>query len=218
MVSTRSSRKRKPSSKATTPKSSAKKQKKATPKSSKKATAKRKSAAKKKASPAPTAPLEAARSSYQRQSTLVAGLREEDFEGQDRGMQLRPHHRTDERYTGSSSSTKKSVAKKKATPKSKKKTPRAKTPVSSTRRTSSPAAAAVVASSSTATTKAAFNPVTWMALAIALALLLREGAVRSGAEGSTMFFTGPAILPEGTSVLGAAWLVFVGAVVATAMS
>ena len=61
-------------------------------------------------------------------------------------------------------------------------------------------------------------PLATVALAIALALLLREGAVRSGAEGSTMFFTGPAILPEGTTVLGAAWLVFVGAVVATATS
>ena len=35
-----------------------------------------------------------------RQSTLVAGLREEDFEGQDMGMALRPHHRTDPKYSG----------------------------------------------------------------------------------------------------------------------
>ena len=216
MVSTRSSRKRKP--KATTPKSSAKKQKKATPKSSKKkATPKRKSSAKKKkASPAPTAPLEAARS-YQRQSTLVAGLREEDFVGQDRGMQLRPHHRTDGHYTGSSSTTKKSAAKKKkATPKSKKKTPRAKTPKSSTRAARTSIAVSSSSSSSTTTTSA-FNPVPWMALAVALALLLREGAVRNGAEGSTMFFTGPPILPDGARVLNAAWLVFIGAVIAMAL-
>ena len=65
---------------------------------------------------------------YQRQSTLVAGLREEnDEEGlpEEQGMELRPHHRTDEHYTKKASKKTTPKTMKKAMPKSKKKsTPR----------------------------------------------------------------------------------------------
>ena len=68
------------------------------------------------------------RSAYQRQSTLVAGLREEDFVGQmSTAMELRPHHRTDEHYTKQGKSSSKKKKKKTSTLKAKKaSTPRTK--------------------------------------------------------------------------------------------
>ena len=73
---------------------------------------------------------------YQRQSTLVAGLREEnDEEGlpEEQGMELRPHHRTDEHYTKPKPKSKK--ASKKATPRKTKKATKKSTP----RKTATPA-------------------------------------------------------------------------------
>lgn len=122
------------------------KRKKATPKS--KSPKKQRSGSKKGASSAGRTTRSAAksattttRSAYQRQSTLVAGLREDDFAGQeDTGMALRPHHRTDEHYTKPKSKSQKARAKAKTPTKkaAKKVTPRSK---AAARKTSIAAAA-----------------------------------------------------------------------------